>query len=67
MSVQNPVAGEMWLNNEDGDYLFITHREIKVIESMNIEWIWWNNLNCKYHDDSSLTWFLANCRKKNND
>lgn len=63
----NPLAGELWLDKHNDEYLFITTQKILTSSSLDQEWVWWHNISCNIVGNSSLEHFLNRCTKVNND
>lgn len=55
-----PVAGELWLAPESEWPIFITH----IVSSENGEWVLWDILDKQVAGQSSMEWFLKNCKKR---
>jgi hypothetical protein len=61
----NPLAGELWLDKHNDNYLFITTQKMMISSSLDQEWIWWHNISCNTDGNSSLEYFLNRCIKVN--
>jgi hypothetical protein len=59
----NPLAGELWLDKHNDNYLFITTQKIMTSSSLDQEWIWWHNISCNTVGNSSLEYFINNCER----
>lgn len=64
MSKTKPIAGELWLEHSHNWHIFITQVGSFVSGSTQSNgWVWWENLDMQTKGNSSVEWFVSNCKR----